>query len=61
MKVVLRIMLTAAITVCLAPDGMAQKAVTGEWVKREPVKPDPSKVKVPPGYKVGVFKASRKI
>src|SRR5215510_15452464 len=36
---------------------MAQKAATGEWVKREPVKPDPSKVKVPPGYKVGIFTA----
>src|SRR5215510_6861228 len=56
-KVFLRIVLTAAATVCLAPAAMAQKAATGEWVKREPVKPDPSKVKVPPGYKVGVFKA----
>ena len=42
MKVFLGIMLTAAATVCLAPGAMAQKAVTGEWVKREPVKPDPS-------------------
>ena len=29
----------------------------GDWVKRTAVKPDPSKVVVPPGYKVGVFKA----
>ena len=27
----------------------------GKWAKRTPVKPDPSKIKVPPGYKVGVF------
>ncbi|MCW5625097.1 MAG: hypothetical protein KIT73_10305, partial [Burkholderiales bacterium] len=26
-----------------------------EWVKQTPVKPDPSKIVVPPGYKVGVF------
>ena len=32
-------------------------SATGQWVKRTPVKPDPSKVVVPPGYKVGVFKA----
>ncbi|RPI37287.1 MAG: hypothetical protein EHM67_11920, partial [Hyphomicrobiaceae bacterium] len=57
MKVFLRILLTTAAAVCLAPAAMAQKAATGEWIKREPVKPDPSKVKVPPGYKVGVFKA----
>src|SRR3954466_8884748 len=31
--------------------------VSGEWVKRTAVKPDPSKVVVPPGYKVEVFKA----
>jgi len=29
----------------------------GEWVKRTPVTPNPDKVIVPPGYKVGVFKA----
>jgi hypothetical protein len=27
----------------------------GKWSKRTPVKPDPSKIKVPAGYKVGVF------
>jgi glucose/arabinose dehydrogenase len=27
----------------------------GKWSTRTPVKPDPSKVKVPPGYKVSVF------
>jgi len=27
----------------------------GNWAKRTPVKPDPSKIKVPAGYKVGVF------
>src|SRR5215207_3653444 len=31
--------------------------VSGDWVKRTAVKPDPSKVVVPPGYKVAVFKA----
>ena len=29
----------------------------GDWVKRTPVTPNPDKVVVPPGYKVGVFKA----
>ena len=29
----------------------------GKWSTRVPVKPDPSKIKVPPGYKVGVFAA----
>ena len=29
----------------------------GDWAKRTPVTPDPDKVVVPPGYKVGVFKA----
>ena len=29
----------------------------GDWVKRIPVVPNPDKVVVPPGYKVGVFKA----
>ena len=27
----------------------------GKWSTRTPVKPDPSKIKVPKGYKVGVF------
>ena len=27
----------------------------GKWSTRTPVKPDPSKIKVPAGYKVGVF------
>ena len=27
----------------------------GKWSTRTPVKPDPSKIKVAPGYKVGVF------
>src|SRR5712691_3870590 len=30
---------------------------SGVWQKRIPVKPDPSKVRVPSGYKVGVFAA----
>jgi hypothetical protein len=29
----------------------------GNWSKRTPVTPNPSKIKVPPGYKVGVFAA----
>ena len=29
----------------------------GQWVKRTAVTPNPAKVVVPPGYKVGVFKA----
>src|SRR5262245_16635229 len=29
----------------------------GKWSTRTPVKPDPSKIKVPPGYKVSVFAA----
>jgi hypothetical protein len=29
----------------------------GSWAARVPVKPDPSKIVVPPGYKVGVFVA----
>jgi hypothetical protein len=29
----------------------------GDWAKRTPVTPNPDKVVVPPGYKVGVFKA----
>ena len=29
----------------------------GDWVKRIPVVPNPDKIVVPPGYKVGVFKA----
>ena len=29
----------------------------GKWSTRTPVKPDPSKIKVPPGYKVAVFAA----
>jgi hypothetical protein len=37
-----------------APEG---DPVAGAWVKRTPFAPDPSKVIVPPGYKVGVFKA----
>ena len=37
-----------------AKPGSAQ---AGDWVKRMPVTPNPDKVVVPPGYKVGVFKA----
>jgi hypothetical protein len=32
----------------------------GDWVKRIPVVPNPDKIVVPPGYKVGVFKAGRR-
>src|SRR5258708_13519363 len=30
----------------------------GDWAKRTAVTPNPDKVVVPPGYKVGLFKAS---
>src|SRR5262245_54849571 len=49
----------AAVTAVLvwAQPGAAQGGSAGQWIKRTPVKPDPSKVVVPPGYKVGVFTA----
>ena len=48
----------ATATAWVANPAKAQgEKVSGEWVKRMPVKPDPSKVVVPPGYKVAVFKA----
>ena len=61
MKSFLHIVLAAAAaaaTSWVAYPAEAEGAkATGEWVKRIPVKPDPSKVVVPPGYKVDVFKA----
>ena len=47
----------AAAIVWVQPAAAQGGSATGQWVKRTPVKPDPSKVVVPPGYKVGVFKA----
>ena len=49
---------TAASIVANA-DMQAQQGTpqAGDWVKRIPVIPNPDKVVVPPGYKVGVFKA----
>ena len=47
----------AAAIVWVQPATAQSGSATGQWVKRTPVKPDPSKVVVPPGYKVGVFKA----
>ena len=39
----------------LAQPAAAQGGKNGEWVKRTPFKPDPSKIVVPPNYKVSVF------
>src|SRR5439155_2903374 len=53
------LVLTGVVTLFLVPMVLAQvqKPGGGEWAKRGAVQPDPSKVVVPPGYKVGVFKA----
>ena len=54
------ILIAAAVTAAMVwvqPAAAQGGSATGQWVKRTPVKPDPSKVVVPPGYKVGVFKA----
>ena len=53
------VLIAAAVTAVSvwAQDASAQGSTTGTWIKRTPVTPDPSKVVVPPGYKVGVFKA----
>ena len=49
--------IAAAVTAAMVwAQPAAAQGATGTWVKRTPVKPDPSKVVVPPGYKVGVFK-----
>jgi hypothetical protein len=50
----------AALVICLAGCLAASLASGGdltEWIKQKPVPPDPSKVVVPKGYKVGIFKA----
>ena len=57
MKILLSMIVAAAAAISFAADAGAQGPKTGQWVKRVPVKPDPSKVVVPPGYKVGVFTA----
>src|SRR6202167_5465229 len=38
-------------------DAKPGSSQVGDWAKRTPVTPNPDKVVVPPGYKVGVFKA----
>src|SRR5215831_16776235 len=55
-------MMAAFVAVLPAVGAKAEEAKpgsshAGEWVKRAPVTPNPDKVVVPPGYKVGVFKA----
>jgi hypothetical protein len=40
---------------CAGPRKGGTGRPAGKWSTRTPVKPDPSKIKVPPGYKVGVF------
>ena len=57
MKVFFSLMLAAATTICTMQAATAQSPKVGEWIKRAPVNPDPTKVVVPPGYKVEVFKA----
>ena len=57
MKVFFSLMLAAATTICTMQAATAQNPKTGQWIKRLPVNPDPTKVVVPPGYKVEVFKA----
>ena len=51
--------LGAASISVLAQDGPVADpgGPAGKWAKRTPVTPDPSKIKVPDGYKVGVFAA----
>jgi glucose/arabinose dehydrogenase len=56
-KVFFSLMLAAATTICTIQAATAQTPKTGQWIKRLPVNPDPTKVVVPPGYKVEVFKA----
>src|SRR3954463_14548841 len=56
MKFLLRMTVAAAALMCLM-QGSAQEHRGRSWPKREPFKPDPAKIVVPPGYKVGVFAA----
>ena len=56
-RIVLIAAAATAAMVWVQPAAAQGGSATGQWVKRTPVKPDPSKVVVPPGYKVGVFKA----
>ena len=56
MKFLLSMTVAAAAVMCLAP-ASAQDTRGGPWPKREPFKPDPTKIIVPPDYKVGVFAA----
>ena len=54
MKKSTRLSLVAAGALLAAPAAFAQ---SGDWAKRTAVTPDPTKVVVPAGYKVGVFAA----
>ena len=56
MKFLLSMTMAAAAVMCLAP-ASAQDTRGGPWAKREPFKPDPSKIVVPSGYKASVFAA----
>ena len=56
MKFFLSMTVAAAALMCLM-QASAQEPRGGPWPKREPFKPDPTKIVVPPGYKVGVFTA----
>ena len=56
MKFFLSMTVAAAALMCLM-QASAQEPRGGPWPKREPFKPDPTKIIVPPGYKVGVFAA----
>ena len=50
---------TLAMPLAVTADMEAQQGTgsAGGWAKRMPIKPDPSKIVVPKGYKVGVFAA----
>src|SRR6516164_8643059 len=56
MKFFVGMTVAAAALIC-AMQASAQEQRGGPWPKREPFKPDATKIVVPPGYKVGVFAA----
>lgn len=62
MKLLKSLGLTVVAVLVLTPFVLAQMQMppagkSAGWAKRTAVKPDPTKVVVPPGYKVGIFKA----
>ncbi len=60
MRVLPCLILTAVVVMVLifsVPVEIQGAVQSGDWVKRVAVKPDPSKILVPPGYKVEVFVA----